>query len=217
MLGERLTSIAGFEDLKLAAGAVLLSPFIPMLFMGEEYGECAPFLYFVSHGDPDLIDAVRTGRRNEFAAFRWRGEAPDPQDEHTFEQSRLDFNQLDNERNATLLRFYKALITCRRNTPALANLCKDDTSVTPLDESFTLVMRRRDGNDQAAVLLHFNEHGSDNVEFALPAGSWRTVLDSAAAEWQGGGGAMPAVLRSDGFVRVKLGPRSVVVLQREAD
>src|SRR5574341_367200 len=73
MLGERLSNIIPFEGLKLAAGVVLLSPFVPLLFMGEEYGEEAPFLYFVSHSDPDLIEAVRKGRKQEFTAFNWKG------------------------------------------------------------------------------------------------------------------------------------------------
>ena len=62
---------SNFEALKLAAGITLLSPFVPMLFMGEEYGETAPFQYFTSHGDPELVEAVRRGRREEFAAFGW--------------------------------------------------------------------------------------------------------------------------------------------------
>jgi maltooligosyltrehalose trehalohydrolase len=216
MLGERLGDLAGYEDLKLAAGAVLLSPFIPLLFMGEEYGDPAPFLYFVSHGDPALIKAVRDGRRNEFAAFRWRGEAPDPQDERTFERSRLDFRHAENPRNAALLRFYRALISFRRSTPAARNLNKEDVSVTPLAPSRTLVVRRRSGSDEAAILLHFNERRSDDVEFALPPGSWRAVIDSADARWLGGGSHLPPILRSDGFARATLGPRSIVVLHKES-
>ena len=68
--GERLTSLVSFEALKLVAGVVLLAPNIPLLFMGEEYGEDAPFLYFINHSDPSLIEAVRKGRREEWAAFQ---------------------------------------------------------------------------------------------------------------------------------------------------
>jgi maltooligosyltrehalose trehalohydrolase len=78
MLGERLSHLVSFEAQKLAAGALLLSPYIPLLFMGEEYGEDAPFIYFVSHSDPDLIRAVRQGRKQEFAAFHAQGEPPIP-------------------------------------------------------------------------------------------------------------------------------------------
>ena len=69
---------------------VILSPYIPLLFMGEEWGETAPFQYFTSHSDAALIEAVRRGRRDEFAAFRWKGEPPDPQDEATFLRCKLD-------------------------------------------------------------------------------------------------------------------------------
>ena len=90
MFGERLSQLVSLEALKLAASAVLLSPFIPLLFMGEEYGEVAPFQYFISHLDPQLVDAVRRGRREEFAAFAWQGEPPDPQDIATFQRAKLD-------------------------------------------------------------------------------------------------------------------------------
>src|SRR6185503_2081252 len=102
-LGERLSQLVSFEDLKLAAAVVLLSPCIPLLFMGEEYGETAPFLYFISHSDPDLIEAVRQGRRAEFAAFDWRGEVPDPQDEATFLSAKLRHELRESGQNKMLL------------------------------------------------------------------------------------------------------------------
>jgi maltooligosyltrehalose trehalohydrolase len=92
MLGERSGALFSFEMQKLMAAAVLVSPFLPMLFMGEEYGETNPFLYFVSHTDPNLIEAVRKGRSEEFAAFHANGEAPDPQAETTFENSKLQWH-----------------------------------------------------------------------------------------------------------------------------
>ena len=84
MRGDRLSEAVSFEDLKLAAGIVLLSPYLPLLFMGEEYGESAPFPYFISHSDAALIDAVRRGRQSEFASFDWQGEMPDPQERNDF-------------------------------------------------------------------------------------------------------------------------------------
>src|SRR5947207_160336 len=77
MMGERLGQLVSFEACKLAAATVLLSPLIPMLFMGDEYGETAPFQYFISHSNPDLVEAVRRGRKEEFAGFEWRGDPPD--------------------------------------------------------------------------------------------------------------------------------------------
>ena len=108
------SSVGRFRKLKLAAGVTLLSPFVPMLFMGEEYGETAPFPYFTSHGDPELAEAVRKGRQEEFAKFEWKGDVPDPQSEATFEKSRLKSAFKENPTNLTLRRFYQALIRLRR-------------------------------------------------------------------------------------------------------
>ena len=82
--GERLAALVSFEARKLAAATVLLSPCIPLLFMGEEYGEAAPFHYFISHANPAVIQGVREGRRAELAAFGWHGRPPDPQDIASF-------------------------------------------------------------------------------------------------------------------------------------
>jgi maltooligosyltrehalose trehalohydrolase len=89
MRGDRLSTLVPFEALKLAAGIVLLSPNVPLLFMGEEYGEQAPFQYFVSHSVQELVEAVRIGRKEEFAGFGWQDELPDPQDEATFSHSKI--------------------------------------------------------------------------------------------------------------------------------
>ena len=99
--------------------AVLLSPNIPLLFMGEEYGETAPFLYFIDHGDPVLVEAVRQGRRAEFASFEWAEGIPDPQDPATFEQSRVLVGSPCTDRLAAMLRWTHKLIELRTAIPAL--------------------------------------------------------------------------------------------------
>src|SRR6185312_13573585 len=93
------------EMQKLMAGAVICSPFIPMLFMGEEYSEPNPFLYFVSHTDRELAIAVREGRKKEFAAFHLEGEAPDPNAIKTFEDSKLQWNLTEQQPHAAMLNF----------------------------------------------------------------------------------------------------------------
>ena len=87
--GDRMAALVDIERLKLGAAVVLLSPFVPLLFQGEEYGETSPFAYFIDHSDHALIDAVRRGRQEEFAAFAWHGEPPDPADSRTFESARM--------------------------------------------------------------------------------------------------------------------------------
>ncbi len=119
MLGERLSSLVDFESLKLAAGAMFFSPFVPMLFMGEEYGEEAPFLYFTSHGDKELIKAVREGRKKEFSYFADDREPPDAQSEETFKNSKLRWDFAGDEKKQKLLDYYKRLIILKKEHPAL--------------------------------------------------------------------------------------------------
>ncbi len=117
--GERLSALIDPRSQRLAAALLLLAPYVPLLFMGEEYGETNPFLYFVSHGDPALIEAVREGRQREFAAFAWVGELPDPQAESTFEASRPRWRREGEEAHAKHLALYRDLLQLRRTEPAL--------------------------------------------------------------------------------------------------
>ncbi|MGH7508136.1 MAG: malto-oligosyltrehalose trehalohydrolase [Gemmatimonadales bacterium] len=117
--GERLSVLVSPEALRLGAAILLLSPYVPLLFMGEEYGEINPFLYFVSHGDPALVEAVRQGRRREFEAFAWSGKVCDPQSEETFRRSRLDWSRRRQPPNAALHSLYTDLLRVRWSEPAL--------------------------------------------------------------------------------------------------
>ncbi|RYF22208.1 MAG: malto-oligosyltrehalose trehalohydrolase, partial [Flavobacteriales bacterium] len=109
MLGERAVELYGFAISKVLATAVLFSPFVPLLFMGEEWGETNRFQYFVSHTDEKLVEAVRKGRRAEFKDFHLAGEAPDPQSEETFKTSKLKWNELEEEQHLQMFSFYKDL------------------------------------------------------------------------------------------------------------
>ena len=119
-LGERIASLVPADRQRLAAALVLLSPYIPLLFMGEEYGETAPFLYFIEHGDPELVEAVRAGRRREFEELGMMAAAQiDPQSEETFARSRLDWDRRDSGQGALMLALYTDLLTLRREEPTL--------------------------------------------------------------------------------------------------
>jgi maltooligosyltrehalose trehalohydrolase len=117
--GERLSTLVSPAALRLAAALLLLSPYVPLLFMGEEHGETNPFLYFVSHGDAALVEAVRKGREEEFASFAWGGEVPDPQAEATFEASRPRWDRAESGDGARMLALYRELLRVRRTEPAL--------------------------------------------------------------------------------------------------
>ncbi|MEO8562334.1 MAG: malto-oligosyltrehalose trehalohydrolase [bacterium] len=119
-LGERIASLVPPDRQRLSAALVLLSPYIPLLFMGEEYGETAPFLYFIEHGDAQLIEAVRAGRRREFEALGLSAAAQiDPQAEETFARVKLDWNRRDSSTGAPLLSLYTDLLALRREEPTL--------------------------------------------------------------------------------------------------
>ncbi|MHA6280579.1 malto-oligosyltrehalose trehalohydrolase [Salinimicrobium sp. CAU 1759] len=117
LLGERLAELLSFEKQKLAAAIMLTAPFVPMLFMGEEFGEKKPFQYFISHEDPDLVKAVQEGRKREFEYFfhsHSEGEFPDPQAEETFENSKLNWNFKEEEQQNLLFEFYKELLKLKK-------------------------------------------------------------------------------------------------------
>jgi maltooligosyltrehalose trehalohydrolase len=111
--------------------------------MGEEYGELAPFLYFTSHNDPGLADAVRKGRREEFAAFAWEGDLPDPQNESTFLQSKLDHQLRDQQPHRVLWDFYQQLIRLRKTLRPLRNLNKDACRVGISKSAESVLFMRR--------------------------------------------------------------------------
>jgi maltooligosyltrehalose trehalohydrolase len=113
--GDRSSALVGPARLRVAAALLLTSPFVPMLFQGEEWGATSPFLYFTDHEDPDLATAVRDGRRREFAAFGWDPSTiPDPQDPLTFERSRLDWAERSASPHRELLAWHRTLIDLRR-------------------------------------------------------------------------------------------------------
>jgi maltooligosyltrehalose trehalohydrolase len=192
MLGERLSGLLSFEALKLAAGIVILSPAIPLLFMGEEYGENAPFLYFVSHSDKDLIDAVRKGRKREFSSFVWQGEPPDPQSEETFWRSKLDCGKQKEGRGKILRSLYRKLFYLRRETPALAFPDRDGLEVCGLNDGFLFMNRWRDESHMIS-LFNFGKKDATSSP-VLPEGKWRKLLDSSATEWGGPGGLLPEIV-----------------------
>ena len=214
--GERLTELVSFESLKLASGAVILSPFLPLLFMGEEYGEPAPFLYFVSHSDEDLVESVRTGRKEEFSDFVWQGDPPDPQAVETFERSRLHQSLRDLGRHRVLEDFYRELLRLRKTLPALAHLAKESVRATPLEDRNVLLVRRVPSDPGQAspvlIVLAFADEKSEPARLLLHEGPWRKILDSADERWGGPGGRIPDVVEEGGEVLVAA--RSVVVLER---
>jgi maltooligosyltrehalose trehalohydrolase len=196
--GERLASLVPPNRQRLAAALVLLSPYIPLLFMGEEYGETAPFLYFIEHGDPALIDAVRAGRKREFEALGKLDVQLDPQAEETFARCRLDWGKRDTESGSQLLSLYRDLLALRREEPALKPGASE-THVQGTAEWFTAlrVMPLQDDiydvvRSRRAILCAFNLTGQImNVPVRSEAiGAWTLRLSTDAMGYGGSGAAI---------------------------
>jgi maltooligosyltrehalose trehalohydrolase len=214
MRGERLARLVSFESLKLAAGMVLLSPCLPLLFMGEEYGEEAPFLYFVHHGDEGLIEAVRKGRKEEFAAFGWDGEVPDPQDEGTCLRSRLDHALRGTGRHAALRALYRELIRIRKACPALSvagGPLREQTETTRFEREKALLVLRGNGEARAAAAFHFGDAPAV-LPIPLPGKRWKKALDSSDARWGGPGGKAPDMLDMTTDPSLPMHPKSFILL-----
>jgi maltooligosyltrehalose trehalohydrolase len=186
--GERLSALVSPEQLKLAAALLLLSPYVPLLFMGEEYGETNPFQYFISHGDPQLCEAVRKGRREEFAAFGWGGAVPDPNAESTFANSKLDRAKLDDPQHAGMAELYRDLIALRMRGEGRG--AGDETALPQTETAFhdgVITLERRSASGHRTVAM-FNCSDRER-EVPLPDASWQLVLTTDDAKYAGRVGA----------------------------
>ncbi|GAB4024861.1 malto-oligosyltrehalose trehalohydrolase [Spirosoma koreense] len=180
---ERLALLVDFERQKVAAAAVLMAPYVPLLFMGEEYAEETPFYYFVSHTDPELIKTVKEGRKKDFASFVGTEPLPDPFDVATFTDCKIQWHQRTEGRHRIMLDWHQTLIGLRRSDPALRNLYKSDVRVTVLgQQGFVLHRQTRDGQQHLTVLFNLSDQP---VSYELPVwvASWDKLLDSKEKQW----------------------------------
>ncbi|MBD1937989.1 malto-oligosyltrehalose trehalohydrolase [Microcoleus sp. FACHB-68] len=202
ILGDRLSKLVSFEGLKLAAGAVLISPYIPFLFMGEEYGEEAAFLYFVSHSDENIIEAIRKDKQEEFKAFEGRGEFQDPQSPDTLQNCKLNWEKKQQGKHKALWEWYQRLIQLRRTVSALKKLDKESLEVSSIEEEKNICLRRWTKDSQIFCIMNFNDK---EVTFPakIPAGNWQKILDSSDQKWMGAGTTLPDTIEPSQKLTVK--------------
>jgi maltooligosyltrehalose trehalohydrolase len=122
--GERLSMMLGVPELKSIAALTLLSPFVPLLFQGEEWGAKTPFLYFTDHENAELGRLVAEGRSKEFSSFSWQGAVPNPQEVETFTRSKLDWSELSKPPHDELLEWYRQLIQLRHGKMASSSMAR---------------------------------------------------------------------------------------------
>lgn len=207
MLGERTSVLHSFEMQKLLLGTVLISPFLPMLFMGEEWGETNPFLYFVSHSDKGLIAAVRKGRKDEFKEFYAEGEAPDPQDEATFNRSKLQWNLLSKAKHQQLLAYYKTFISLRKSNKVLSNLNKEQLETTAFPDQNILIIKRWQDDEEIICFLNFSQQ-RQQTKVETNQNYLVKILDSASVQW-GGNKDAKEIIKSNEVLTIE--PESIIV------
>lgn len=182
--GDRLRANLSLEALKLAAGLVILSPFIPLLFMGEEYGETAPFPYFVSHLDSGLVEAIGKSRREELVIFSDSGVPVDPQDETTFLSAKLTPNPLEQSEAANLFDFYRSLIFLRKSI--LGNSAQDARGISVrFSEEFQYLVINRHVDGREFCLLFYLGLQPAVLVIPFEHGKWSILLDSNEIMWVG--------------------------------
>lgn len=165
-LGERLSHLLELHVSKAIAALVLLSPFVPMLFQGEEWGATAPFFYFTDHGD-EMGRLVSEGRKRDFEAYGWAsGDIPDPQLLDTFERSKLNWNERTENPHRDLLEWHRALMTLRRNLPE-----QSPVSVEYDEGAGWLTLQR----GHVLVLFNFANRAQ---AVPLPKGTWSLQMSS---------------------------------------
>lgn len=187
-VGERLSHLASPDRCRVSAALLLLGPFVPMLFQGEEWAASTPFQYFTDHGDEGLGRAVSEGRRREFRDFGWRPEdVPDPQDEATFRRSILNWDELERPEHRAMLDWYHDLIRLRRTYPELAAGAARPV-VTINEAEQTLLMRR------GGILVAVNLSDADRV-VELDSAAGQVLLASKTGVARTDGPSGPASLR----------------------
>lgn len=204
MFAERLAAITDFESLKLACACVMLSPFIPLFFMGDEYGEDAPFGYFIDHGDPALVEAVRKGRAAEFASFGWKTAPSDPAAPETFEKSRTHPESKNAPRNRAMSAYFLKLAKLRTKLPELS--VNFDTVANVSSDDGLVIVRRKKGRRESVIFFNFSKNPS--VFDKIKPSRLIKILDSSDDKWLG-----PGILSAAQGEIITINPRSVAVYE----
>lgn len=184
--GERLEHLVGIDAAKVAIGLLLMAPYVPMLFMGEEWATSSPFMYFADHEDEEMRKAVAAGRKQEFAAFGFGDDVPDPEDAATYEASKLNWEEQSSGKHAEMLAWVKALIRQRRSTVALNDGDLNHIVVASHEDERILVLER----DEVRVLVNF---GTQPYRFALLPGEMLKLMSRESVGIQDDGLDLPGM------------------------
>lgn len=213
--GERISQLVNFEQLKLAAAFYILSPYIPMLFMGEEYAETTAFIYFTSHQNTTLINNVLEGRKTEMLRDYGDNATPDPQDATLFQQCKLNQTLCTKPPHQQLFNFYKTLIMLRKTIPVLASFDKRSIKIINNNAQKTIFIYRWHGDSHIFIFANFSEQPvaiSNNLQ--LPEGRWKKIIDSTSTMWKGPGETVPEHIQFNDVVPEVLPAFSFILFKR---
>lgn len=209
--GERTSHLLSFEMQKLMAGAVLLSPYIPLLFMGEEWSATSPFLYFVSHADSELIKAVRKDRKEEFKEFHAQGEAPDPQSEKTSNRSKIPWPEAGKAPHSTMLKYYKALIKFRKQHRGLLSREAGRYKVSCRDADDVIALLYRKSETLLLCMLNFSSSIQKSAYYTREQ-KLQILFNSAGPEWEG---KYPLPVQLEKGTKMQLPPESITIYSNQ--
>lgn len=214
LLGERMSSLVDFESLKLAAAAMIFSPFVPMLFMGEEYAENNPFMFFVDLQNPALKKKIKNGRKREFKNFWNKQVPPDPFDIEVFERSKPDWTKMKEKPHNQMFSFYKECISIRKDNPFMKSCNREHLMVRETSDDKAIVLLYQTRKKGMMVMMNFSD---EIINESIPEDdNYRSemVLYSAHKKW---GGSVDdntkPVKHGTGQTNINLKPKSVVVLK----
>lgn len=185
-LGDRFGSLLSFEARKLAAALLLLTPNTPFLFMGEEYGETAPFHYFIDHQNPDLVRAVREGRQREFSCFGWDN-IPDPKSEEVFLSSRLNWTLQSMPEHKALLRLYRDLLRLRKKYLSSKRRVVKTTVAADTASGPWLAAEYLAGRGQRFAAVYSFSDRRLNIKLPFIQGNPRLLLTTDSLRYSGSG------------------------------
>ncbi len=188
--GRRSSTILSFDGMKLAAALTVLSPFLPMFFMGEEYGEESPFVFFTSFSDHDIIEHVRKARHVSWIASGSAEPPPDPQDPETLRSSMINWEHRYEEKPRSLLQFYAELLAIRSTLFHSRWIMNQNVFVDRIGTTSVLSIRRTLATGASVALFNLGEEASPACS-PFSAGRWKKMLDSTDPRWAGPGCTLP--------------------------
>ncbi|HWJ29950.1 MAG TPA: malto-oligosyltrehalose trehalohydrolase, partial [Flavisolibacter sp.] len=211
--GERLCMLVDAERVKLAAAALMLAPYIPMLFMGEEYADDTPFFYFVDHSDPGLIKLVQEGRKNEFKDYGFDQSPPDPQSDDTFQRSKIHWEKRKQDKYRKLLCWHKRLIGLRKESEVLKNFNKEDIEVQVLGQKGFVLTRKNAFKTETLIAVFNFSDVAIPYTFNIQNVQAKKILDSRDPEFTESTSAYPEVMpqQISSAQELELPPYSVTI------